>query len=64
MDTKLNAWHCDDENCDSWAKANSILTQTWLTVTDHFNNQWHFCTPDCLMCWAAANSEPTEEILL
>jgi len=55
----MKALHCD--SCDSWQRT-TTHQPTFLTLSDHTGDIAHFCTTDCLMHWAAINSEPTEEI--
>jgi hypothetical protein len=61
------ALHCDQDGCDSWARTGSYAAGEFLTVTGHDAVTKHtfehiFCTLDCVMQWAAAHSEATEEI--
>jgi hypothetical protein len=59
---------CDREGCDTWQRMTDDTEDHWVIV--HLNNPdfedevvtRHFCTVDCLMHWAAANSVPTEVI--
>lgn len=53
--------HCDREGCDSWQRDPNPEHDTWLCVNGgpDFDREHHFCNLDCLMHWAAANSEPT-----
>ena len=55
------AYHCDREGCDSWARG--ALRSEFIVVILHPHKR-HFCCLDCLMHWAAANSEPTESVEL
>lgn len=54
------AYHCEWDSCDSWARAGSDAAAEFITATS-MDLVWHFCTLHCLMHWAAAKSEPTEE---
>lgn len=52
--------------CDTWQRSGSDVYDTWITAV--FNNEpdlpsvESFCTIDCMMHWAAANSIPTERV--
>lgn len=52
------AVQCDRDSCDTWQRIPTENNQ-WLTISDTAKT-YHFCCLDCVMHWAAANSEPTE----
>lgn len=56
----MYAYHCDRDGCETWQRCDSS-TPMFLQLMSAADPKWvrHFCTPDCLMHWAAANSEPT-----
>lgn len=59
------ALHCDNESCDSWQPVDTELPTDWLAVVpdDKRDNELGtFCCLDCVTVWAAAHSEPTEEV--
>lgn len=59
------AHHCDRDGCDSWQRADTDLISDWVVLSpvrsrdDEFGM---FCCLDCVMKWAAAHSEPTEQL--
>jgi hypothetical protein len=55
----MYARHCDAESCDSWQR---VDTTVFITVHCPGHPEFHFCTLNCLMLWAAANSVPTEAV--
>lgn len=55
------ATHCDCEGCDTWQKVDSDFAP-FLELAEGEDLLGHFCTLDCLMLWAAGNSEPTEVV--
>ena len=58
------AYHCDREGCvDPWQKEDS-REDPFIEVTQDDELLGHFCCLDCLMHWAAGNSEPTEVIVI
>lgn len=60
----MYARHCDRDQCDSWQRLDTTQPQ-FITVTcPHTWGQpeFHFCSLDHLMLWAAAHSVPTEVV--
>ena len=57
------ATHCDAESCDSWQRTDSEFLP-FLELSEGEELVGNFCTLDCLMKWAAANSWPTETVEL
>lgn len=56
-------YHCDREGCDDWQEAESREEPFFELLQDE-ELVGHFCCLDCLMHWAAGNSEPTEVIVI
>lgn len=55
------AYHCDRDGCDSWQYARAA--NLWLVLSNADGRRpSYFCTLDCVTIWAAAHSEPTEEV--
>jgi len=55
------ALHCDGPGCDTWTIG---LTDGWWHVARIDTPQgtaWHFCSPNCMAAWAAAQPW-TEEV--
>ncbi|WP_188827629.1 hypothetical protein [Nocardia camponoti] len=56
------AKHCDRDGCDSWQHIDAEPSD-WAEL--HFvDDVRHFCSIDCVMNWAAANSQPSETIVV
>jgi hypothetical protein len=56
-----HAVHCDREGCGIWLPVGTEVPNTFVGITDLNTGAYlaHACSPDCLMHWIAANTEPT-----
>lgn len=53
---------CAREGCNTWQRAISPAENHWVDAILNHPTRTRaiaFCTIDCMMHWAAANSEPT-----
>jgi hypothetical protein len=55
----MYARHCDTEGCDTWQRIDTT-NPVFVTVYCPGHLEFHFCSLDHVMKWAAANSVPTE----
>jgi len=55
------ATHCDADSCDSWQRLNSEFPE-FLELVEGDESVAHFCCIDCVMKWAAANSDPVDVV--
>lgn len=60
------AYHCDNEDCDTWMPTDTDLPNAFVAIVDTTTGEpiAHCCNQHCLMLWAAANSTPTETVPL
>lgn len=61
--TMSMAVHCDRDGCPNWVPTHGEYPNTFVGLTDLNTGVYlaHACSPDCLMHWIAANTEPAQE---